>query len=70
MNLLLAQDAFKDYKVRIMHNVHAGKGCAIGFTANLGDNVIPNIVGVDIGWDSLGKDSLTGVLRAFEKSDV
>jgi RNA-splicing ligase RtcB len=32
-----------------MPDVHAGKGCVIGFTANLGDKVIPNIVGVDIG---------------------
>ena len=32
-----------------MPDVHAGKGCTIGFTANLGDMVIPNIVGVDIG---------------------
>lgn len=46
---LLAQPAFTDAKVRIMPDVHAGKGCVIGFTADLGDKVIPNIVGVDIG---------------------
>lgn len=49
INLLLNQEPFKDCKVRIMPDVHAGKGCVIGFTANLGDKVIPNIVGVDIG---------------------
>lgn len=49
INLLLEQEPFKDCKVRIMPDVHAGKGCVIGFTANLGDKVIPNIVGVDIG---------------------
>lgn len=49
IDLLLAQDAFKDCKVRIMPDVHAGAGCVIGFTADLGDKVIPNIVGVDIG---------------------
>lgn len=32
-----------------MPDVHAGTGCVIGFTADLGDKVIPNIVGVDIG---------------------
>lgn len=32
-----------------MPDVHAGAGCVIGFTGNLGDKVIPNIVGVDIG---------------------
>ena len=49
INLLLEQKPFKDCKVRIMPDVHAGKGCVIGFTADLGDKVIPNIVGVDIG---------------------
>ena len=49
IDLLLEQDAFKDCKVRIMPDVHAGAGCVIGFTGNLGDKVISNIVGVDIG---------------------
>lgn len=49
INLLLEQEPFKDCKVRIMPDAHAGKGCVIGFTADLGDKVIPNIVGVDIG---------------------
>lgn len=46
---LMAQPAFADSKVRIMPDVHAGAGCVIGFTADLGDKVIPNVVGVDIG---------------------
>ena len=49
IDLLLEQEPFKNCKVRIMPDVHAGKGCVIGFTADLGDKVIPNIVGVDIG---------------------
>ena len=49
INELLDQEAFKDSKIRIMPDVHAGKGCVIGFTGNLGNKVIPNIVGVDIG---------------------
>ncbi|WP_367567214.1 RtcB family protein [Lacrimispora sp.] len=47
--MLIKQPAFAECKVRIMPDVHAGKGCVIGFTADLGDKVIPNIVGVDIG---------------------
>ena len=46
---LIKQPAFADCKVRIMPDVHAGKGCVIGFTADLGDKVIPNIVGLDVG---------------------
>lgn len=49
IDLLLTQEAFKECKVRIMPDVHAGKGCVVGFTGDLGDKVIPNIVGVDIG---------------------
>ena len=45
----MEQDAFKDSKVRIMPDVHAGKGCVIGFAGDLGDKVIPSIVGGDIG---------------------
>ena len=36
-------------KVRIMPDVHAGKGCTIGTTMTVTDKVCPNIVGVDIG---------------------
>ena len=46
---LVSQPAFADCKIRIMPDVHAGAGCVIGFTADLGEKVIPNIVGVDIG---------------------
>ncbi len=46
---LLSIGVFSDKKIRIMPDVHAGAGCVIGFTGNLGDKVIPNIVGVDIG---------------------
>ena len=34
INELLGQDSFKEYKVRIMPDVHSGKGCVIGFTAD------------------------------------
>jgi RNA-splicing ligase RtcB/predicted DNA-binding transcriptional regulator YafY len=46
---LCNQDFCKDSKIAIMPDTHAGKGCVIGFTADLGDKIIPNIVGVDIG---------------------
>ncbi len=65
---LCDQQFVKDCRIRIMPDVHAGAGCVIGFTANLGDIVIPNIVGVDIGCGmltaELGKTELS-----FEKLD-
>ena len=36
-------------KIRIMPDVHAGKGCTIGTTMTVVDKVVPNVVGVDIG---------------------
>ena len=41
--------AFKDAAIVVMPDTHAGKGSVIGFTSPLGETVIPNIVGVDIG---------------------
>ena len=35
--------------IRIMPDVHAGKGCTIGTTMTIRDKAVPNIVGVDIG---------------------
>ena len=39
----------KNSRVRIMPDVHAGKGCTIGTTMTVTDKACPNIVGVDIG---------------------
>ena len=36
-------------KIRIMPDVHAGKGCTIGTTMTIIDKAVPNVVGVDIG---------------------
>jgi RNA-splicing ligase RtcB len=49
IRLLCNQSFTKGCTIRIMPDVHVGKSCVIGFTADLGDKVIPNIVGVDIG---------------------
>ena len=55
-------------RIRIMPDVHAGKGCTIGTTMTVTDKAVPNIVGVDIGCGmytvSLGKGAVD-----FEKVD-
>ena len=55
-------------KIRIMPDVHAGKGCTIGTTMTITDKAVPNVVGVDIGCGmytvNLGKTNLD-----FEKVD-
>lgn len=56
-------------QIRIMPDVHAGKGCTIGTTMTITDKAVPNIVGVDIGCGiytvELGKVDID-----FEKVDT
>ena len=40
---------FRQCKIRVMPDVHAGAGCTIGTTMTITDKVVPNMVGVDIG---------------------
>lgn len=41
-------EAFKNNRIRIMPDGHAGKGCVVGTTIKYSDKIVPNIVGVDI----------------------
>lgn len=43
------QDFTEGCRVRIMPDVHAGKGCTIGTTMTVNGKAVPNVVGVDIG---------------------
>lgn len=56
-------------RIRIMPDVHAGKGCTIGTTMTVMDKAVPNVVGVDIGCGmytvDLGKSPID-----FEKLDA
>ena len=49
-------------RIRIMPDVHYGKGCTIGTTMTVEDKAVPNVVGVDIGCGmytvNLGKNDL------------
>lgn len=55
-------EPFKDSHIRIMPDCHAGASCVIGFTGLLGEKIIPNVVGVDIGCGmltvNLGKNDI------------
>ncbi|MBQ9169089.1 MAG: RtcB family protein, partial [Oscillospiraceae bacterium] len=71
---LCDQSFVEGCSIRIMPDVHAGTGCVIGFTADLGQRVIPSIVGVDIGCGmltvELGKEpvdcaKLDAVIREY-----
>jgi RNA-splicing ligase RtcB len=51
----LSHPAFTN-PIAIMPDCHKGNGCVIGFTMELTDQVIPNIVGVDINCGMLSMD--------------
>ena len=61
-------EAFKESKLRIMPDVHAGVGCTIGTTMTIVDKVVPNMVGVDIGC-GMYTVNLGNVDIDFEKFD-
>lgn len=46
---ILNQPMSEGQTIRLMPDVHAGAGCTIGTTMTVGDKIIPNLVGVDIG---------------------
>jgi len=46
---LCNQEFLKDSKIRMMPDLHAGKGCTIGTTMTITDKIVPNFVGVDLG---------------------
>lgn len=62
-------DFTAESKIRIMPDVHAGKGCTIGTTMTIVDKAVPNVVGVDIGCGmytvNLGNQTID-----FEKMDA
>ena len=56
-------------QIRIMPDVHAGKGCTIGTTMTIRDKAVPNIVGVDIGC-GMYTVSLGGAAIDMEQMDA
>lgn len=40
--------AYRENKIRVMPDTHAGKGCTIGTTMKITDKITPNLVGVDV----------------------
>lgn len=69
IRLVCDEEAFRDSKIRIMPDVHAGKGCTIGTTMTITDKIVPGMVGVDIG---CGMETVQITQRDidFEKLDV
>lgn len=46
---MATSEAYRDCKIRIMPDCHAGNGCTVGTVIQTAGKVVPNTVGVDIG---------------------
>ena len=49
VKMMCDNEAFKKSRIRIMPDVHPGKVGTIGFSATVGERILPNVVGIDIG---------------------
>jgi len=64
----LNHPAYKNIKIVIMPDTHAGAGSVIGYTSTMNEFIVPNCVGVDIGC-SVESYLLGEFLIDFEKFD-
>lgn len=66
---LCDNDASKGTKMCVMPDVHPGKAGTIGLTMTIGDKILPNVVGIDIGCGmTLAK--IKGKVKEFQKLDT
>lgn len=49
LQMLCDHPSAQGSKIRVMPDVHPGKVCTIGLTMTVGDSLLPNLVGADIG---------------------
>lgn len=66
---LMNQEFVDGCKVRMMPDIHSGKGCTIGTTMEIRDKICPNLVGVDIGCGMHTTIMPSTIFPDFEKLD-
>ena len=49
LQMICNQESSKDCRIRVMPDVHPGKVGTIGLTMTIGNKLIPNLIGIDIG---------------------
>lgn len=69
LQMLCDNETLKDSRIRVMPDVHPGKVGTIGLTMTIGDKIMPNLLGIDIGCGmTLGK--IKGKKVEFQKLDT
>jgi len=69
LKMLCDHPASKNSKICVMPDVHPGKVCTIGLTMTVGDIILPNIVGTDIGC-GMTMAKIKGKKCEFQKLDT
>lgn len=69
LRTLMNQEFVDGCKVRMMPDIHSGKGCTIGTTMEIRDKICPNLVGVDIGCGMHTTIMPSAIFPDFEKLD-
>ena len=67
---LVDSPVYEGSVIRIMPDVHLGVGSVIGFTATLTGNIVPNVIGVDIGCGVTTKEIVDVDTIDFEQLDL
>lgn len=49
LQMICNMESSKDCRIRVMPDVHPGKVGTIGLTVTIGNKIIPNLIGIDIG---------------------
>jgi len=66
---MINHEAFTN-PVSVMPDCHKGNGSVIGFTMEMGDKIIPNIVGVDIGCGMLSFVVRKGIFAEMDRIEI
>lgn len=69
LQMLCDNETSKDCRIRVMPDVHPGKVCTIGLTMTIGDKIMPNVVGIDIGC-GMTLAQIKGKVKGFQKLDT
>lgn len=69
LQTLCDNKSFEGCNIRVMPDVHPGKVGTIGFTSTLGNQVLPNIIGIDMGC-GMTLSKIKGKTKEFQKLDV
>ena len=69
IQMLCDNETMKDCRIRIMPDVHPGKVGTIGLTMTIGEKLMPNLTGIDIGC-GMTLAQIKGKKIEFQKLDT